>query len=276
MGRIVTLGLIQMGMEADSGANLRKAVRMVGDAAKKGAQVVCLPELFHSPYFPQDKKAEYAYAEKIPGTATDALAKAARENKVVLVCGSVFEKDENGKMLGKYRKIHIPHDPKFYEQSYFLPGDLGYKVFRTKYGNISVMICFDQWYPEAARICALMGAEIIFYPTAIGTVKGVAQAEGDWHEAWETVQRGHAIANNVVVAAVNRAGTEKDMTFWGGSFICDAFGKVTARGGQKEEIIIGTCDLDHGKNVREGWGFLRNRKPETYSRLVEKKGAEKR
>lgn len=281
MSRKVTLGLIQMSMEEDADVNLSKAIRLIDKAAKKGAQIICLPELFRSPYFPQKEDGGTTYAEKIPGPTSEALSQAAKDNEVIVIGGSIFEKtenklyntsmvfDERGKSLGIYRKIHIPHDENFFEQSYFSPGDRGYLVCKTKYAKIGVMICYDQWYPEAARINALMGAEIIFYPTAIGLIKGVRQKEGNWHSAWETVQRGHAIANGIIVAAVNRVGTEKNMVFWGRSFVSDAFGKILIRGSKNEEIIITNCDVNHGKEVREGWRFFYNRRPETYYRLVE-------
>lgn len=293
----VTLGLVQMSMQEDKEANLKKAVCMISEAAQKGAHVVALPELFTSPYFPREENGTCKYAEKIPGPTSEALSEAAAGNGVVVVGGSIFEKagkkkynttmvfDQKGALLGTYRKMHIPHDPNFYEQCYFEPGDLGYKVFtikdtirkttnarrKTHDAKLGTLICYDQWYPEAARINALMGADIVLYPTAIGTVKGVEQSEGNWQRAWETVQRGHAIANGMIVAAVNRVGTEKNMTFWGGSFVCDAFGKILARGGLKEEVVLATVDLEHGKQVREGWRFFHNRRPETYKKLVERR-----
>src|SRR3990167_10312935 len=210
MRKEVTLGLIQMSMTQSASENLEKAIKKIELAAKKDAQIVCLPELFTSPYFPQEEKANVSeYAEKIPGLTSKALSEVAKENFVVLVAGSIFEKsgkkhyntsmvfDERGKMLGKYRKMHIPHDPNFYEQCYFTPGDLGYKVFKvrdpkrkTENWKLGTLICYDQWFPEAARINALMGAEVIFYPTAIGWVRGIKQREGSWQEAWENVQRG--------------------------------------------------------------------------------------
>jgi agmatine deiminase len=277
----VTLGLIQMSMTADASANLQKALAAIERAAEKGAQIACLPELFTSPYFPQEEKADAAaYADSIPGTVTRALSQAAADNKLVVVGGSIFEKDGNkfyntsvvfdqkGKLLGRYRKMHIPHDPNFYEQDYFSQGD-GYRVFPTSYGKLAVLICYDQWYPEAARISALMGADIIFYPTAIGTVEGVSQEEGDWQDAWTTVQRGHAIANCVAVAAVNRVGREGSMAFWGGSFVSSQFGTLLAKGGAKEELVLAKVDLGLGKTVREGWRFFHNRRPKTYARLLE-------
>jgi agmatine deiminase len=171
-------------------------------------------------------------------------------------------------MLGRYRKVHLPQDPHFYEQTYFTPGE-GYRVFETKYGKVGVLICFDQWYPEPARVLKLMGADLIFYPTAIGTIAGVDQTEGSWHDAWEAVQRGHAISNSVVVAAVNRVGLEGELNFWGGSFVCDQFGEIHARADRREQVLIAECDLDLAVSVEEGWGFLRNRVPESYSKLAE-------
>jgi predicted amidohydrolase len=272
------LGLVQMNMEEGEERNIKKASSMVASASKQGAKIVCLPELFSSLYFPREKESSAA-PKRIPGKTTDALSQIARENEVVLIGGSIFEKsgtnsyntsvvfDENGKVLGKYQKIHIPNDPSFYEQSYFSAGDK-FRVFKTRDAKIAPLICFDQWYPEAARICRLMGAEIIFYPTAIGTVKGIEQTEGDWREAWESVQRGHAIANSVVVVAVNRVGVEGDMKFWGGSFVCDQFGKILFRADDSEGVFVVECDLQLGKNIEDGWHFLGNRKPDTYSKLV--------
>jgi agmatine deiminase len=250
--------------------------------ADDGAEIVCLPELFNSLYFPQEEKREESViAETIPGPTTRALSEAARENHLVLVGGSIYEKagpnsyntsvvfDRTGKMIGRYRKVHIPQDPSFYEQNYFTSGS-DYTVLDTSVGKIGVLICFDQWYPEPARVNRLMGAQILFYPTAIGWVRGVEPVEGDWHEAWEIVQRGHAIANSVVVAAVNRVGVEKDMSFWGGSFVCDQFGKILVRGDdKKEQVLVTQIDLDLGEQIERGWGFLRNRKKETYGRLTE-------
>jgi predicted amidohydrolase len=272
------LGLVQMRMSKRREDNLRKAVEMVHKAAEDGVQIVCLPELFDSLYFPQEENARVS-PEAIPNDVTRALSDAAADNKVVLIGGSVFERyrdksyntslvfDDRGRELGRYRKVHIPQDPGFYEQDYFSPGS-DYAVFETRFGRLAVLICFDQWYPEPARICRLLGAQILFYPTAIGTVKGIEQAEGSWQGAWETVQRGHAIANSVVVAAVNRVGTENAMKFWGGSFVSDQFGKVLVRGDSKERVLHATCDLQLGVDVEKGWGFLRNRRPDTYRWIV--------
>ncbi|MEK6982491.1 MAG: carbon-nitrogen hydrolase [Candidatus Micrarchaeota archaeon] len=279
------VALLQMKMSDSVSENLKKAVKMIKSASKKGANIVCLPELFNTPYFPIQEKADaLKYAESIPGPTSEVLSIAAKEANVVLVAGSIYEKDsatgklyntsmvfdENGLMLGKYRKMHIPHDPGFYEQNYFEKGDLGYKVFQTKYGNVGILICYDQWFPEAARTLALMGADIIFYPTAIGWAKNVEPVEGNWQKAWEGVQVGHAIANNLIIAPVNRCGVEKNTTFWGGSFVSNAFGAILAKGKDKEKIIITECDLAHSKHVREGWRFFYNRRPESYGKLVEK------
>jgi predicted amidohydrolase len=275
----VTLGLVQMAMEDDQDANVSKAVDMVRDASTRGASIVCLPELFASRYFPQEKGAEVR-GEPVPGPTTRLLAAAARDSKVTLVGGSLCEKasggrlyntsvvfDETGRILGKYRKVQVPQDESFYEKDYFSSGG-SYSVFRTASANLGVLICFDQWYPEPARVNKLMGAEVLFYPTAIGRVDGIEEAEGDWKEAWEAVQRGHAISNSMVVAAVNRVGREGRMSFWGGSFVCDQFGKVLARADDREQVLLASCDLELGRQVEEGWGFLRNRKPATYRRLA--------
>jgi predicted amidohydrolase len=274
----VKLGLVQMRMAEQREKNLTKALRMVKTAADRGANVVCLPELFDSLYFPQEERSNVV-PEAIPNATTRALSAAAKENGIVLVGGSLYEKskqgayntatvfDADGSMLGRYRKVHIPQDPSFYEQDYFYPGDR-YEVFETSAGKIGVLICFDQWYPEPARIAKLLGAQILFYPTAIGTVAGVDQVEGDWQSAWEAVQRGHAIANSLVVAAVNRVGVEREMRFWGGSFVCDQFGTTLAHADTSEQVLVATCDLDLATNIEKGWGFLRNRKPKTYGRLV--------
>ncbi len=275
----VKLGLVQMSMVKEREENVSKAVKMMSRATAEGADVVCLPELFDSLYFPQHEKARVV-PETIPGPTTRALSEAARKNRVVLVGGSVYEKagskfyntsvvfDEKGRMIGKYRKIHIPQDPSFYEQNYFAPGT-HYEVVDTKVGKIGMMICFDQWYPEPARINKLLGAQILFYPSAIGWVRGVKPVEGDWHEAWESVQRGHAIANSIVVAAVNRVGVENQMSFWGGSFVCDQFGKMLIRGDDSERVLVTSCRLKLADEIEAGWGFLRNRKPKTYRELCE-------
>ena len=268
------LGIIQMSMGSDTSANIEKAGELVGEAAAKGADIVCLPELFSSLYFPQ-REGEHPESEPIPGPTSRALSKMASASRVILVGGSVYEKaarkkyntslvfDGRGKIIGKYRKVHVPYDSHYFEKSYFSPGS-GYSVVRTPMGKIAPLICFDQWYPEPARICRLRGAQILFYPTAIGWVKGVEPVEGNWQDSWEAVQRGHAIANSIVVCAVNRVGVEGDMTFWGGSFVYDQFGKLLSRAGDTEGVFVVEADLTLGKEVEDGWGFLRNRKPATY------------
>ncbi len=275
--RMISVGLIQMKMKPDCDSNLSRALSMIGDASGKGADIVCLPELFNSLYFPREKESA-AVAETVPGATTKALSQAAREGGVVLIGGSIYEKSKrgnyntsvifgsDGKIIGKYRKVHIPQDTGFYEKDYF-SGGRSYTVARTGKARIGVLICFDQWYPEAARMNRLMGAEILFYPTAIGTVDGIEQAEGRWQEAWEGVQRGHAIANSLVVAAVNRAGAEGSTSFWGGSFIYDQFGKLIVRADDRERVVVADCDLDLGREVEKGWGFMRNRQPATYGRI---------
>lgn len=286
--RTVKLGLVQMEMAISIEDNLSKAVKGIAKAAKRGANIICLPELFTTRYFAQyegndlSDEQKGAFLERIPGRVTDALCKIALDHGVVVIAGSIYERadgrlfntsvviDSDGALLGTYRKTHIPHDENFYEQHYFEPGNTGFKVFDTKFGKVSVLICYDQWFPEAARACALLGAEIIFYPTAIGLSDGNGQKEGDWQKAWENVMRGHAIANSVVVAGINRCGKEDKMTFWGGSFVVDAFGRTLKRAWTKETIVVQDVDLDHGAEIREGWGFFRNRRPECYSKLVEK------
>jgi len=276
--RIVKLGIVQMSMSDDRQDNVGRAISRVGEAARRGAQIVCLPELFASRYFPTARNSPER-PEPIPGPTSQALSKAAQNNRVTLVGGSIFEKaggrkyntcmvfDENGRTISKYRKIHIPQDEHYFEQDYFEPGDR-YTVAKTSWGKAGTLVCFDQWYPEAARVERLMGAELLFYPTAIGWVKGIDQVEGDWQKAWEGVQVGHAISNSVVVCAVNRVGTEGDTTFWGGSFVCDQFGRVLFRAADAPGVFVVDCDLGLGKTIEEGWGFMKNRKPGSYSRIT--------
>ncbi|HEY3421230.1 MAG TPA: carbon-nitrogen hydrolase [Methanomassiliicoccales archaeon] len=289
MKQTVTLGLVQMEMRPEPSKNLDRAVEMIGEAKRQGAEVVCLPELFTSTYFaqysnPNKEEIEGVPLEMIPGDTAERLSECARKNQVIVIGGSIYERaptglfntcltfDQDGVLLGKYRKVHIPHDENFYEQHYFTPGDLGFKVYGTEKGRIGTLICYDQWFPEAARINALMGADMVFYPTAIGTVRGVEQAEGDWQQAWENVMRGHAISNGMVVVAVNRAGNEDHMDFWGGSFVCDAFGRTLVRADAEEQVLTATIDLEHGRNVREGWRFFHNRRPDQYGKIMELPG----
>lgn len=280
------VGLVQMAVSKNLDENVRRAVEFVRDAAKRGADVVCLPELFRSKYFCQKEDASiFDLAEPVPGPSTEALGAAAREAKVTVVA-PVFERraagvyhntaaviGPDGNIIGLYRKMHIPDDPAYYEKFYFTPGDLGFRAFDTPAGRISTLICWDQWYPEGARLSALRGASILFYPTAIGwhpkekTTEGPAQTE-----AWKTVQRGHAIANGVYLAAVNRVGHEKPdeggdgIEFWGNSFLCDPQGVVIAEASQnEEEILIGEVDLKRLETVRRNWPFLRDRRIDAYA-----------
>lgn len=280
----VTIGLIQTNVSEDIAANMDKAADMIKKAAKKGAQIVCLQELYRTKYFPQaEKKDASKLAEAIPGGSTHLFSGLAKELGIVIIV-PVFEKaesgryynsavviDADGKLMDTYRKSHIPHDPLFYEKNYFKAGDFGYRVYKTRYASFSVLICYDQWFPEAARICTLKGADILFYPTAIGWIKYNMPTEDDWQDAWETVQRSHAIANGVHVAAVNRVGEEGELKFWGSSFVCDSFGKVLKRASKEnEEILVVQLDLSKNKKTREEWGFLRNRRPDTYGLLTGK------
>jgi predicted amidohydrolase len=279
----VKVGLIQMSMVREHSANIEKAVAMINAAAQKGANIVCLPELFGSPYFANIEKSSTDYAEELPGATGALLSQAARENNVVLIGGSLYEADaksgkrfntalvylNDGTLAGEYRKMHIPHDPGFYELNYFEEGNKGYKVFATPFGKVAVLICFDQWFPEAARTVALLGADFIFYPTAIGTVKDMEQVEGSWQEAWEKVQVGHAVANNIIVASLNRVGIEGASTFWGGSFVADAFGRILVKGDENECILIAEVNKDHSRMVRDSWRFFVSRRPGTYGKITE-------
>jgi N-carbamoylputrescine amidase len=276
-----------MRCSSDPADNLTRATAMLRDAAKGGSQVACLPELFMGPYFCQTEDAStFDLAEPIPGPTTDALAEVARETKMTIV-GSIFERraagvyhntavvlDADGSFLGRYRKMHIPDDPLYYEKYYFTPGDLGFKSFDSAHARVGTLVCWDQWYPEAARLTALQGSEILFYPTAIGwhpaekAEFGEAQAS-----AWETMQRAHAIANGVFVGAVNRIGHEGPadggLEFWGGSFIADPFGRVLAKAGRdREEIVMATCDPRLQEETRRNWPFLRDRRIDAYAPIT--------
>lgn len=289
MGRdnFLTIGLIQMRCAADPQANLDKAVERIQQAARQGAQVVCLQELFRAHYFCQREDANlFDLAEPIPGPTSDRLAAAAREAGCVVV-GSLFERraaglyhntavvyDADGSTRGMYRKMHIPDDPLFYEKYYFTPGDLGFQSFSTRYGNIGTLVCWDQWYPEGARLTAMQGAEILFYPTAIGWhPKEKSEFGSAQHEAWDTMHRAHAIANGVFVAAVNRVGHEGPadggLEFWGGSVVYDPFGRLLARGSHdKEEILIVPCNLKLIEETRRNWPFFRDRRIDAYGDLT--------
>ena len=284
------VGLVQMAMGADPGANLARAEVLVAEAAGRGAEVVCLPEMFRSLYFCQSEThAYFDLAEPVPGPSTEALGALARKHGIAVVA-PIFEKraagiyhnsaailDADGSVAGFYRKMHIPDDPCFYEKFYFTPGDLGFKATDVRQGRIGVLICWDQWFPEGARLTALTGAAVLFYPTAIGWHPaekadfGAAQ-----HDAWRTIQRSHAIANGCYVAAVNRCGHEREqpgdagLEFWGGSFLCDPFGRIVAEAGQGEEILVAEVDPALIEETRRHWPFLRDRRIDAYGGITQR------
>ena len=272
----VMIGLIQTVMSEDPDANLAAMVGKVRTAASAGARIICLPELYRTRYFPRDIGRDVtACAEPVPGPSSEAFSRIAADSGVVIIV-PVFERttggilqntvlviDADGTILPSYTKVHIPQDPGFFEKGYFAPGT-GYRVCKTRFCRIAPLICYDQWFPEAARTVSLMGADLIVYPTAIGDLMEDTPPEGAWQDAWETIQRGHAIANSVHVAAVNRAGSEGNIRFFGGSFVCDALGSVLGRAGHGEEILTVPLDLSMNDRVRESWGFMRNRRPDTY------------
>jgi N-carbamoylputrescine amidase len=281
------IGLIQMACSRDPHENMAKAEWRIREAAGKGAQIVCLQELFRSQYFCREERAElFDLAEPVPGPITEALSRLARELAIVVI-GSVFERraagvyhntavaiDADGALLGAYRKMHIPEDPLYYEKFYFTPGDLGFRCFDTRYARVAPLVCWDQWYPEAARLAALGGAQVIFYPTAIGWHPAEKAAQGAaQHDAWRTIQRAHAIANGVYIAAVNRVGyegpPEQGLEFWGGSFVADPFGQVLAEAAQdREETLIVECDPRRIEEVRRDWPFLRDRRIDAYGPIL--------
>ena len=284
--RIVTLGLVQMSMSDVANDNMQQALVRIKEAKSKGADVVILPELFLSPYFCQKKDDASAFktTELIPGPSTDILSQAAKEHDIVLIGGSIFEKGSDGKnynttpvferdgtLLGTYRKTHIPEDILYHEQHYFTPGDTGIRVFETSCGKIAPLICYDQWYPEAARIAALKGAEIIVYPTAIGIIDEDVEDNitGDWENMWRAVQVGHAAANNVFIAGVNRVGKEGAITFWGGSFVADPSAKLLVKADDKTGVFLAECDFGRVKPLQKCWRFLENRRPDQYGVLTE-------
>jgi len=286
-----TIGLVQLACGPNPQANLHHAVERVEEATRGGAAVVCLPELFRTQYFCQREDAAlFDLAESVPGPSTETLSKVAKQNKVVIVV-PVFERrtaglyhnsvaviDTDGSIAGLYRKMHIPDDPAYYEKFYFTPGDKGFQAFQTSTAKIGTLICWDQWYPEAARLTALQGAEILFYPTAIGWHPSEKAQEGEaQREAWQTIQRGHAIANGVFVAAVNRVGHEKPtdgedgIEFWGSSFLCDPFGVVLAEASEdKEEVLLAEIDLSRIEEVRRNWPFLRDRRVDAYGGITKR------
>jgi N-carbamoylputrescine amidase len=283
--RTVKVGLVQNSCTNDLISNLTKAEKSIRMAAAKGAQIICLQELFKSLYFCDvEDHDNFKLAESIPGPSTDFFSSLAKELGVVIIA-SLFEKraeglyhnttavlDADGKYLGKYRKTHIPDDPGYYEKFYFTPGDLGYKVFKTRFATIGVLICWDQWYPEAARITSLMGAEILFYPTAIGWHKDQdIDTNNEQYQAWQTIQRSHAVANGVPVVSVNRVGLEGDMKFWGGSFLTNAFGRVLYQADHSdEEVYVHELDMENSDRYRTHWPFLRDRRIDSYSPILKR------
>ena len=288
------IGLVQMQMGPDPDANLESAIAHIREAAKRGANIVCLPELFRAQYFCQREDIKlFDLAEPIPGPSTTRLAEVARETRVVIVA-SLFERrapglyhntavtlGQDGSIISVYRKMHIPDDPLYYEKFYFTPGDLGFKAVDTAFGRVGTLVCWDQWYPEGARLTALQGAEVLFYPTAIGWYPAEKEEFGAaQYDAWQTIQRAHAIANGVYVAGVNRVGHENGdirgnrasgpgLEFWGGSFLADPFGRIIAKAShEKEEILIGEIDLALLEDTRRNWPFLRDRRIDAYSPIT--------
>ncbi len=287
----VKVGLIQTKVSTDLKKNLDHTINLVKAAAKKGAQIICLQEVFRSIYFPQYDKKDYQYlAETRTGESVTTFSKLAKELGVVILVpiyekeikndknrkdgehyyNSVVVLDADGNGLGYYRKVHIPYDPCYWEKDYFEASNECFKVFKTKFATIGILICYDQWFPEAARGTALLGAELIFYPTAIGYIRNLEREDGDWCDAWQTVQRGHAISNAVPIIAVNRVGVEDEITFYGSSFVVDAFGVVLGKASKtNEEVLVVEIDLAKNKQIRDGWLFYENRRPEKYKKLVE-------
>jgi N-carbamoylputrescine amidase len=280
---IVTLGLIQMSAGEKPEDNLAKAMERIAAAASQGAQIVCLQELFRSRYFCQsENQRNFKLAEPIPGPTTDALSALAAAREIAVVA-SVFERrsagiyhntaviiDADGSIAGIYRKMHIPDDPLYYEKFYFTPGDLGFPSFQTRYAKLGALVCWDQWFPEGARSAALSGAQILIYPTAIGWIPNEAKLiAGQQRDAWELIQRSHAIANGVYVASVNRIGREGRIKFWGNSFVAGPFGEIVAHaGGEREEILLANCDLAKTEEIRQSWPFLRDRRIDAYGPLL--------
>ena len=285
MAKQVKVGLVQLSCEKDVEVNMKKTIEGIREAAKKGAQIVCLQELFRSLYFCDVEDYEnFKLAEPIPGPTTDIFEKLAAELGVVIIA-SLFEQraqglyhnttaviDADGTYMGKYRKMHIPDDPGYYEKFYFTPGDLGYRIFETKFGKVGVLICWDQWYPEAARITSLMGADILVFPTAIGWADTqTEETNQDQYNAWQTIQRGHAVANGVHVVSINRTGVEGPMKFWGGSFVANPHGKLLYQGSHdQEEVQVVTIDIAQSDYYRTHWPFLRDRRIDSYDPIMKR------
>ena len=276
----ITVGLVQMACSPEADKNLTSAIESICAAAKKGAQIICLPELFLTQYFCQTEDTQnFSLAEPLPGPTSDTFSKLAKELEVVLIV-PLFEKrtqgiyhntaiviDADGSVAGTYRKMHIPDDPCFFEKFYFTPGDTGFKCFPTRYGRVGVLICWDQWFPEAARLTSLSGAQFLFYPTAIGYQDEDAKESIQQITAWETIQRSHAISNGVFLGSVNRVARENALTFWGRSFICNPFGKVIGQADNEPQIVIAQCSLPEIESVRQNWPFLRDRRVDAYQGL---------
>ena len=280
---MLKIGLVQNKVSENPEENLAKTARFIKQAARRGAEIVCLQELFAYRYFAQTKSERFfQFAESVPGRLSEFLSECAAVNRILLIGGSVYERGEEGKfyntsliydshgrLAGKYRKMHIPHDPNYFEQYYFSAGNLGYVQVNTGKTVIAPLICYDQWYPEAARVNTIQGAEVIFYPTAIGWFKELKRDEPFSARRWEDAMRAHASLNGIFVAAVNRVGREGDLRFWGGSFIADPFGEIVARASRsKEEVLVAGIDLKRIRESREGWRFLHNRRPQSYADLI--------
>jgi len=279
----IRVAVVQMTCAKDPASNIAKAVQRIDAAAKKGAKIVCLQELFRSRYFCQSEDPRnFKFAETVPGPSTDLLGEVARRKKIVIIA-SLFERrmagiyhntavvlDADGSIAGKYRKMHIPDDPLYFEKFYFTPGDLGFPSFQTRYAKVAVLVCWDQWFPEGARAAALAGAQILFYPTAIGWIpKEPSKVARNQRNAWELMQRSHAIANGVYVVSANRVGSEAKIRFWGNSFIAGPMGEILAHAGDKrEEILVASCDLNQIEETRQVWPFLRDRRIDAYSALL--------
>jgi N-carbamoylputrescine amidase len=285
--KIVRVGLVQMSCVEDPAKNMKKATDGIRTAAKRGANIICLQELFRSRYFCiEENYSAFRFAEPVPGDTTAELQKLAKKLRVVIIA-PLFEKraegvyhnsaaviDADGSYLGIYRKMHIPDDPSFYEKFYFTPGDLGFRSWKTQFGTIGVLICWDQWYPEAARLTALAGAEILFYPTAIGWVKDEEnKTQEQQFEAWQVVQRSHAVANGIPVVVVNRVGTEGNLKFWGASFVANTFGEMLFLASHdNEEVNVVEIDLNRSNTTRTHWPFLRDRRIDAYDDIVKRFG----
>lgn len=280
----VKISLIQTSSEISVKKTVQKTIQLIKKSALDGANIVCLQELFTTSYFCNKVDQEnFKYAEPLPGPTTHKLSEIAKEHGIVILA-PIFEKEapgiyynsmavinSDGKLLGTYRKMHIPEDPGFHEKYYFTPGDLGYKVFNTEFGRIGTLICWDQWFPEAARLTAMKGADILIYPTAIATLASESKEEGEqFHNAWRAIQQSHAIANGCFVASINRVGVEEGATFWGGSFISGPFGEILAEGGDQEEIVTAEVDFGTIEKQRQTWPFFRDRRIDSYSPITKR------